>query len=466
MQRRRFIKQSALASAASILVSGSALPLVAKPLAKMKIAMVGTGGRGVGFWGKPVVENYGNFVEFVGLCDINPGRLQYARKVMKVDCPIFSNFEEMMKTTKPDLVVVTTVDSTHHEFIVKAMEMGADVVTEKPMTTDEKAVKLIMEAEKRTGKKVRVGMNYRYGSFFTGIKEQLMSGKIGKITSVDFHWYLNNYHGADYFRRWHRLKEKGGTLLCHKSSHHFDLVNWFLDSDPEVVFAFGALENYGKNGPFRHSHCRPCPHKANCQYYFDITRREDLMEMYVAHEGHDGYLRDGCVYKEDIDIYDKMSVQVSYANEATLNYSLTTYSPYEGWRIAFNGTKGRLDASEGIPWEVLGVDQATLHDKEMDQSAEKETARFDKIYITTNFVKEPEIVKVVQKKGGHGGGDVKLHDSIFGAGKKADPLKYAAGSRDGALSVLMGVAARKSIENKRIVKISELTSISLFEKRP
>jgi predicted dehydrogenase len=255
-------------------------------------------------------------------------------------------------------------------------------------------------------------------------------------------------------------------LLVHKSSHHFDLVNWLLDSDPVDVFAFGALENYGKNGPFRHTHCRPCPHKAECKFHMDITKRQDLMDIYVANEQYDGYLRDGCVFREDINIYDKMSVQVRYANEATLNYSLTTYSPYEGWRIAFNGTKGRLDASEGIPWEIQEIDQATLHAKEMEQGAKEKPNEFDKIYITTNFSQTPEVVQVERKKGGHGGGDTRLLDSIFSGEKKADPLKHASGTRDGALSVLLGVAARQSIEQKKVVKIKDLTDIGLMAVRP
>ena len=48
------------------------------------------------------------------------------------------------------------------------------------------------------------------------------------------------------------------------------------------------------------------------------------------------------VVSEDIDIYDKMSAQIKYANNVSVNYSLTTYSPFEGWRIAFNGTEGKL----------------------------------------------------------------------------------------------------------------------------
>lgn len=87
-------------------------------------------------------------------------------------------------------------------------------------------------------------------------------------------------------------------------------------------------------------------------------RRYNL-DLYVANEKYDGYLRDGCVFREDIDIYDKMAVQIKYANNVQVSYSLTTYSPYEGYRIAFNGTKGRLEAwvsrrdSRGRDWIMM-----------------------------------------------------------------------------------------------------------------
>jgi len=67
------------------------------------------------------------------------------------------------------------------------------------------------------------------------------------------------------------------------------------------------------------------------------------MDLYVANEKYDGYLRDGCVFREDIDIFDQMAVQIKYANKIQVSYSLTAYSPYEGYRISFNGTKGKLD---------------------------------------------------------------------------------------------------------------------------
>lgn len=411
---------------------------------KMKVAIVGTGVRALGMWSKDVAKNYPDKVEFVGLCDINPGRLEYVKKATGFTCPTFTDFEKMMKETKPDMLIVTTVDSTHHEFIIKGMEMGADVVTEKPMTTDEKKCEAILQAEKKTGKKVIVTFNYRYSPHRAKMYELLRSGVIGDLTSVDFHWYLDTGHGADYFRRWHRLKEKGGTLWVHKATHHFDLLNWWIESDPAEVYATGALEFYGKNNSFRHTHCRPCPHKDNCKFYWDITKRKSLMDLYVAHEQHDGYLRDGCVWKEDIDIYDKMAATIKYANGVQVSYSLTTYSPYEGYRIAFNGTKGRIDA-----W--------------IEESNPVQKKDYDEIVVAKNFG-EREFIKIPHSESGHGGGDKLLKDKIF-AGVTDDPLHQSAGVRDGALSILVGIAARNSCESGKPVKIGDLTSIRPGAKR-
>lgn len=169
------------------------------------------------------------------------------------------------------------------------------------------------------------------------------------------------------------------------------------------------------------------------------------MALYVANEKHDGYLRDGCVWKEDIDIFDKMAVQIKYANNVQVSYSLTTYSPYEGYRIAFNGTKGRLEAwiKESQPWQE---------------------ENFDEIHLTNNFGKR-EIIKISNNEAGHGGGDTRLRKQIF-ASDGQDPFRQAAGSRDGAMAVLVGIAARNSIDTGKPVKIADLTSLKPEKQRP
>jgi len=400
--------------------------------------MVGTGHRGTGMWGVDVLKEHSERVEFVGLCDINPGRAETARTMMQLNCITYTDFDKMMKEQKSDMLIVTTVDGTHDEFIIKGMEYGADIITEKPMTTDEKKCAAILDAEKRTGKKIIVTFNYRYSPHRTKIYELLRSGVIGKITSVDFHWYLDVYHGADYFRRWHRLRKNSGSLLVHKSTHHFDLLNWWLESEPEEVFAYGSLEHYGKNNSFRHTNCRPCPHKKECKFFWDVTKDPRLVKLYVDNEKYDGYHRDGCVWKEDIDIFDKMAVQIKYANNVQVSYSLTAYSPYEGYRIAFNGTQGRIDAwiKERQPWE--------------EES-------FDTIEITSNFGKK-ETIKIPNKEAGHGGGDIRLRKQIFNP-DGTDPFRQSAGVRDGAMSCLIGIAARNSIDTGKPIKIDSLTPL-------
>jgi predicted dehydrogenase len=440
MHRRTFIRQTgSLALGTGFLRNGMAsLPT------PQRIALVGTGIRGVDMWGRQVVDKFKDRVRFVGLCDINPGRVEMAKAYLGVDCPTFTDFERMMRETKPDTLIVTTVDATHHEFIIKGMRMGADIITEKPLTTDESKCQQILDAQKKTGRNIRVTFNYRYSPHRVKIYELLNEGKIGNLTSVDFHWYLDIHHGADYFRRWHRLRSKSGSLLVHKASHHFDLLNWWIDSDPEEVFAYGALEHYGRNGPFRHTHCRTCPHKKDCAFHFDITKQRELMMLYVQNEGHDGYLRDGCVFREDIDIFDKMAVQIRYANKVQVSYSLTAYSPYEGYRISFNGTKGKIDAwiKEMQPWEEEA---------------------YDEIQLTTNFGKR-ELFRIPHSDGGHGGGDDRLHNQIFLPGQD-DPYRQAAGLRDGAMAVLIGVAAKNSIDTGKPVRIESLTSLKPGQKR-
>jgi predicted dehydrogenase len=416
--RRAFLKS------VSLLAAGTFVPLPSWGFGlgdrKLKVALVGTGIRGTSFWGKRLVEKYSDSLEFVGLCDINPGRLAYALNYMQVECPTFTDFGTMVKDTKPDLIIVTTVDSTHHQFIVQGLEMGCDVLSEKPLTTDEDKCQQIIDAERKSNKKLIVGFNYRWSPYNTKVKELLSQGAIGKVTSVDFHWYLNTYHGASYFRRWHGLKDKGGSLWVHKATHHFDLLNWWLDSDPEEVFAYGDLEFYGKNNSFRGDNCRSCPHKSKCDFYWDITENKRLMQLYVENEKYDGYIRDNCLWRKEIDIYDKMSAQIRYKNNAVVNYSLTTYSPFEGWRIAFNGTEGRIEAELDIPYHnKINMSQNELHAAEMAQGDDE--LSYEPI-ITHKLWNDFETLQVGMERSGHGGGDKRLHDQVFKHPMKKDPF--------------------------------------------
>jgi predicted dehydrogenase len=431
--RRQFVAAAGGVAAAAVLPNAAAA--VVEPAKRRRYALVGTGVRGIGMWGRPVATGYSDVVEFVGLCDVNPLRVEFAKRSLGVGCPTFTRLDDMLAAAKPDVLMVTTVDATHADCITRALDRGIDVITEKPMVIDEGQCRDVLAAEKRSGRTLTVAFNYRYSPKHQKIKELLLSGEIGPVASVDFSWYLDTRHGADYFRRWHRLREKSGSLWVHKATHHFDLVNWWLDAEPVEVSALGSLQLYGRKGTVRHTHCRPCPHQAECPFHWDITRDAQLKALYVDCESADGYLRDGCVFREDVNISDVMNAVVRYSTGVTMSYSLNTFMPIEGYRLAFNGTRGRLEIRdyERQPWEVP-----------------EET----EIHLTRNFGRRVK-VDLPKAEGGHGGGDQRLRDLVFRQVTVPDHLKLP-GSRAGAMSCLTGIAARKSVDEGRPVKIAEL----------
>jgi len=278
---------------------------------KQKYVFVGASQRGIDMFIKPMQETFGEYCELLGIYDINEGRL--ATVSQKYNIPAFDNFEKMITETKPDRVIVTTVDVFHSDYIIKALEMGCDVVTEKPMTIDAERCDAILKAEKESGHKIIVTFNYRYAPFMTKIKELISSGVIGDVFSVHFEWMLDRNmdilaHGTSYFRRWNSRMEKSGGLLVHKSTHHFDLVNWWINQQPEEVFAFGKLNLYGSVGSEKYANgisgknCRNCDHAKECMFHYDLTERDQW--LFADNEKYDGYYKDGCVYAPDINIYD------------------------------------------------------------------------------------------------------------------------------------------------------------------
>src|SRR5467141_2425753 len=440
-------KDSVITRRAFIAASGAALsataipffPPQASPQPRLRMAIVGTGNRGSFTWGQEVVEDYSDVVAIVGLSDINHKRVEAAKKLIATSAPSFVNFDRMIGETRPDIVMVTTVDATHARYIIRALELGCDVLSEKPLCTDEEQCQAILDAQKKSGKKVTVTFNARHDPEAKKLKELLMEKAVGEVISVDFHEYLDTSHGADYFRRWHRLKENSGTLLVHKASHHFDLANWWLDSTPVEVTAFGDLKFYGRNNSFRSTHCRACPFKQQCKFYWDVTQNQQYVKLYVDCESEDGYLRDGCVWREDINIYDTMSVVVKYENGVFLNYTANTYLPYEGQAISINGRHGRLDYNE------IKANGFTNNE----------------VRLTRSFGKS-EVVKDLEtpRAGGHEGADTSLHDLIFRGSQGSDPLGLRADLRAGARASLIGIAAYRSIEGGgKTIRIKDLVKL-------
>lgn len=425
-------------------------------MAKKRYVQVGVGGRARFFY-EAVASTYGETSEITAFCDVNMTRLKYAQKILKekhnypeVALYLAEDFDKMIEEQKPDYVIVTSVDRTHHKYIIRAMELGCDVISEKPMTVDNVKCQEILDAVKRTGKHLRVSFNYRYAPHNTKVRELIMNDTIGDVKSVHFEWMLNTQHGADYFRRWHRDKRNSGGLLVHKSTHHFDLVNFWLGTKPKQVFAYGELMFYGReNAENRgvtkfYSRAYGSENAKGDPFALPLEDSGSLKELYLNAEADDGYIRDQSVFGDGISIEDTMNVLVKYESGAQMSYSLTAYSPREGFRVVFTGTKGRIEL------DVTEQNYVNGGGAQENEGALKSKSL--KVYPMWGV---PYDVEIEEKTGGHGGGDPVLLNDIFGV-PEYDPFNRAASHEDGAMSILTGIAANKSIATGLPVNVKDL----------
>jgi len=428
--------------------------------ARRRYAIVGTGSR-AGMFVDATTVTYRDTAELVGLCDLSQRRMDWHNRRLETTAGIAPRptylagaFDRMVADTRPDTIIVTTVDATHHQYIIRAMELGCDVITEKPMTTDAGRMRAIFDAIARTGRSLRVTFNYRYAPAYTVLRRLMMEGIVGRPLCVDFSWVLDTRHGADYFRRWHRERANSGGLLVHKATHHFDLVNWWIDSYPRQVFALAGLGFYGRaNAEARgetYSYARYTGNDAarDDPFALFLDRNAALRGLYLDAEAETGYVRDRNVFGEPISIDDTMTVTARYRNGALLSYCLVAYAPWEGLRIAITGDRGRLemDIVENVTHLMEDAERAT---------ASKGAFRSRRITVYPMFG-APRDVEVPSGEGGHGGADPVMLADLFLADPPLDPYGRAASHVDGAASALVGFAANESIRCGRLVHVDDL----------
>src|SRR3954468_13567713 len=184
-------RRTFLATSSAALASAALSPLHAAETARKKrLALAGTGSRGSSMWGENLVRHYADRVELVGLFDRNPLRSRAAQRIIGTTAPVFEQFDGMLQQARPDAVMIATVDATHAQYIVRALDLGFDVITEKPMCTSEDQCQAILDAVRRSGRHVTVTLNARHTREAKKVKALLQEGAIGEIVAVDFHEYL------------------------------------------------------------------------------------------------------------------------------------------------------------------------------------------------------------------------------------------------------------------------------------
>ncbi|ARK29549.1 Gfo/Idh/MocA family protein [Halalkalibacter krulwichiae] len=426
-----------------------------------KIVVCGLSNRALDMFIMPILTKFNDINQIVGLLDRDMKRIELCKERFPelTNVPAYTplEFSHMVKETEATTVIVTSRDDTHVDYILQSLEHDLDVISEKPMVTTSEDAKKVVEAEGKSKGRVTVAFNYRYNPFHRKIKEIILEGKIGRVTSIDLNWYIDTYHGASYFKRWNRMREFSGGLSVHKSTHHFDLVNWWIDQKPEEVFAFGALNYYGKDGELNPSsvnnrYCGTCTEKQLCDYYTRWSNRSDSILVNDDHirmeatQNYTDYRPDACIFDHEIDIEDTYVATVKYDRGALLSYSINFSVPYEGYRLAINGTKGRIETQEFHELSRVPFPVPT------------QTIDYFPLFGSK------EVIHVVQTEGGHGGGDPIIQEDLFLGVDPNRPYEILAGTEAGAYSIAVGEAVWKSSKQNKSISINELLGNYILEK--
>ncbi|MFI7066707.1 Gfo/Idh/MocA family protein [Kribbella sp. NPDC050124] len=430
-----------------------------------RAAIVGTGHRAQLFTEGLAHREH---IDVAAFCDPNPVRMEHHNRLLSVAgrAPAATygpdDFKKLLDVERIDTVVVTTVDVLHDEYIVAALRAGCRVVTEKPMTTDADRCRKVLDAVADTGGDLSVAFNYRFNPVHELVRREISGGSIGEVLSVHFEWLLDVRHGADYFRRWHREKDKSGGLMVHKASHHFDLVNWWLGTRPQRVFGQGRLGFYGRENGERTGYRRDyerahnSPAAADDPFALHLADNDGLRALYLDAESVDGYCRDRNVFGDGITIEDDMAVLVGYDSGASMSYHLTAYSPCEGYRVMFNGTAGRLelDVEESVwqrPRAKVTSAKGSVHgDTALDNAG---GARI----LVRPLWQQPREIEIPEfDHAGHGGGDARMLRALFD-GEDSDAA--TATEVDGALALATGLAANSAFVHGLPVAIDDVVRI-------
>jgi len=237
-------------------------------------------------------------------------------------------------------------------------------------------------------------------------------------------------------------------------------VNWWLDTLPADVCAFGGLRFYGRENQEQHGfggryvHATGDPNAAGDPYALDLASNVSLRRLYLEPAAVDGYRRDQNVFGDGISIEDDLGLLVRYRNQAVMTYHLTAYSPWEGYRVMFNGTRGRLELDVTETSYVSAADADHNFATNVQGAAAFEIEEPTRLLFRPHWGRPQTLPVSSKSEGGHGGADkLMLHDLFAGPG--ADPLHRAADHRDGAWSILTGIAGNRSLAENRIVSVAE-----------
>ena len=366
-------------------------------------SVIGLGSRGLGAYA-PYATAHPDQMRIVAVADLVPARRQKAAAQFGLDPgAVFGSAEELLARPRlSDAIIIATQDRTHVTYALKALELGYDILLEKPVSPDKDECLRLLEAAKGSGSTVAVCHVLRYTPFYRTIKELVDRGAIGRLMNIDAVEGVGYFHMAHSFVRgnWRR-EDLTSPMLLQKSCHDMDILRFIVGHPCESVSSTGTLSFFKEEMAPEGAAGRclaPCPVKDGCPF--------DCEKIYLTNEStgalhHPGTwpsdtvsddtspqairqaLEDGpygcCVFHCDNDVVDHQVCTLNFAGGINATFTMTGFSKENHRTIRLFGTEGELYGD---------TMDANLHLK-----------RFDS---------DEELIPIAPTHSGHGGGDEQI----------------------------------------------------------
>lgn len=460
MNRRNLLKQLSLSVGATVLGSNTMARLAndaieyevpMNPLHKridkpVTAITLGAGSRG---------NVYGNFAEkfptlldIVGVAEPIPLRNErYATKHKIADTNRFNTWERVFERPKfADAIIITTPDALHYAPCMKALEMGYDILLEKPIAPTEKECRNILALAKKTGRIVAVCHVLRYAPYFVKMKELIAQGAVGEVISIQHLEPIEHMHMSHSYVRgnWHNSKTTTPIILA-KSCHDLDIIKWVINKPAKQISAMGDLKWFRKENAPQDSTARctdgcaverTCPYSAIKMYYeqrqrlgvFDLPddktkHPEAIMEKLKTTD----YGR--CVYRMDNDQPDHYITNIRFGDNITASFSMEAFTSYAGRRTRIMGSMGDM---VGDMTELVITDFRT----------NKQTKLVPKAEDVDEY-----------RNSGHGGGDWLLANDFVQAVSQQNPKLLTSTIDESIESHIMAFMAEESRKSNKVMGI-------------
>ncbi len=404
----------------------------------LTVAIIGCGQRGFHAYGRIMTKHFPDRFRITCLCDIDSKQLSIAGEALGVGAESrFCEDDEFFSCRRADVLIIATQDRDHGWMLIKGLELGYDILCEKPLTSDKEECEAMLRAQKRFGGKVIVCHVLRYAPAFLKAAELLASGEAGKLVCIESIEQVGYSHQAHSFVRgnWRREDETSPMIIA-KCCHDLDLLQFYASSRCESVSSTGSLTYFRlENAPEGSAdRCDDCKYADTCAYstkriYTDtVAAGHPSWMSYVLTEERpltvenisravSGSPYGRCVFRCDNDVVDHQQTVMTFENGVTATLTMTGFVKSGGRIMTFHCTEGeiRLNEEEGyVSLRIFGGKTDTWKISELR----------------------------VSNAGGHGGGDYglisTLYDAITGDG---DPRTSLAASVE---SHLMGICAEES----------------------